>query len=60
VNINDLPTFREMFETLDNEDLINMYLVDPLSLGRMCMLLSLDLQIEKEENENSSNRRNLC
>lgn len=49
-----------MFETLDDEDLINMYLVDPLSLGRMCMLLSLDLQMEKEENENSSNRRNLC
>jgi len=60
VNINDFPSFREIFESLDDETLISMYMADPLSLGRMCMLLSLDLQMEKEENENSSNRRNLC
>ena len=60
MNINNFPTFREIFESLDDETLIHMYLSDPSSLRRMCMLYSLDLQIEKEENEDSSNRRDVC
>jgi len=43
---------------LDSED---MLLMDTVDLHKLCILATLDLQIEKESYaKNISNRRNLC
>jgi len=43
---------------LDSED---MLLMDTIDLHKLCILATLDLQIEKElYAKNISNRRNLC
>ena len=43
---------------LDSED---MFLMDTIDLHKLCILATLDLQIEKESYaKHSSNRRNLC
>ncbi len=51
------------FEGFDDQILIEMALFYPDSLRKMCTLISLDIQIEKEsygKYKNSSNRRSVC
>lgn len=50
------------FEGFDDQVLIEMATFYPDSLFKMCMLISLDMQAEKEsyEKKNSRNRRNVC
>ena len=41
-------TFTDIFETFDDEYLTDMALNNPEQLSRMCVFLSLDEQIRKE------------
>jgi|TARA_B110000259_G_C14025851_1_gene404681 hypothetical protein len=41
-------TFTDIFETFDDEYLTDMALNNPEQLNRMCIFLSLDEQIRKE------------
>ena len=52
----------DYFAGVDDQVLIEMALFYPDSLVKMCMLISLDMQVEKEdyEKKSSSNRRNVC
>jgi hypothetical protein len=60
--IEEVNSFREFFDELDEEFLIKLHLADPYNLHRLCVMYSLDLQMEKEEiaNESFSNRRGMC
>tara|TARA_Y100000592_G_scaffold52938_1_gene83646 strand:- start:231 stop:434 length:204 start_codon:yes stop_codon:yes gene_type:complete len=42
------PTFLEYFDTFDDEILIEMAENHPETLKRMCSLMTLDSQLEKE------------
>ena len=62
--LNSFPTERMIIKPmdvilmLDSED---MLLMDTIDLHKLCILATLDLQIEKElYAKNISNRRNLC
>lgn len=50
------------FYGIDENTLIEMITSYPDEFKNMCILMCLDIQIEKEfyEKEGSSNRRNLC
>lgn len=54
------------FQLFDEEILIEMAQYYPTQLKKMCMLISLDLQLEKEnfksyeKDENSSSRGDVC
>jgi hypothetical protein len=51
------------FEHFDDEILLEMAMYYPTQLKKMCVLISLDQQLEKEsyeKNEDSSNRRVVC
>lgn len=48
IEIEEVNSFREFFDQLDEEFLIKLYLSDPKSIYRMCVLLSLDIQLEIE------------
>jgi len=49
------------FEGFDDEVLIEMAMYYPHQFKMMCILISLDLQAEKESyDKNISNRRDLC
>jgi len=55
--IEKINSFREFFDHLDEEFLIKLYIADPRSIYRMCVLLSLDIQLE-EENKTSEKEIN--
>ena len=42
-------TFTDIFETFDDEYLIKMIQQDPKQLHRMCIFLSLDMQLMEEK-----------
>jgi hypothetical protein len=44
-------TFTDIFETFDDEYLTDMALNKPEQLKRMCIFLSLDEQIKKEQHQ---------
>tara|TARA_Y100000385_G_C12638682_1_gene444412 strand:+ start:129 stop:326 length:198 start_codon:yes stop_codon:yes gene_type:complete len=44
-------TFTDIFETFDDEYLTDMALNKPEQLKRMCIFLSLDEQIRKEQHQ---------
>ena len=44
-------TFTDIFETFDDEYLTDMVLNKPEQLSRMCIFLSLDEQIKKEQHQ---------
>ena len=44
-------TFTDIFETFDDEYLTDMVLNKPEQLKRMCIFLSLDEQIRKEQHQ---------
>jgi hypothetical protein len=48
IEIEEVNSFKEFFDQLDEEFLIKLYLSDPKSIYRMCVLLSLDIQLEIE------------
>lgn len=49
------------FEHFDDEILLEMAMYYPVQLKKMCILISLDQQLEKESYEkNNSNRGNVC
>ena len=45
------PSFKEIFEELDDKFFISLYLTNPRALHSMCNMLALDLQMEKEIKE---------
>lgn len=62
MKVEEANSFKEFFDELDEEFLIKLHLADPYNLHRLCVMYSLDLQMEKEEiaNESFSNRRGMC
>jgi hypothetical protein len=50
-------TFTDIFETFDDEYLTDMVLNKPEQLNRMCIFLSLDEQIRKENQYKSSKEK---
>ena len=62
MKVEEVNSFKEFFDELDEEFLIKLHLEDPYNLHRLCVMYSLDLQMEKEEiaNESFSNRRGMC
>ena len=62
MKVEEVNSFKEFFDELDEEFLIKLHLADPYNLHRLCVMYSLDLQMEKEEitNESFSNRRGMC
>jgi hypothetical protein len=48
------------FNLIEDDVLIEMIIKYPKAIEKLCVMLSLDLQLEKEDNENISYRRNLC
>ena len=49
-------TFTDIFETFDDEYLMDMALNKPEQLNRMCIFLSLDEQIRKEKYHKTKHR----
>ena len=62
MKVEEVNSFKEFFDELDEEFLIKLHLADPYNLHRLCVMYSLDLQMEKEEitNESFNNRRGMC
>jgi len=50
-NLASYPSFKEIFEELDDKFFISLYLTNPRALYSMCNMLALDLQMEKEIKE---------
>ena len=48
VELDEVGTFTDFFENVEDDLLMQMYMYDPRSLYRMCVFLTLDLQIQKE------------
>lgn len=47
-DLEELNNFSEFFDEIGDEFLLEICMSSPQSLHRMCILLSLDLQLEKE------------
>ena len=45
------PSFMDMFDEFSDEDLISFAQDNPLILQKLCVFLTIDLQLEKEYNE---------
>tara|TARA_R110000744_G_scaffold246818_5_gene363263 strand:- start:21 stop:212 length:192 start_codon:yes stop_codon:yes gene_type:complete len=50
-------TFTDIFETFDEDYLIQLALTKPKQLERMCVFLSIDLQIRKEKLKTTSRKK---
>jgi len=48
VEFDEIGTFTDFFENVEDDLLMQMYMYDPRSLYRMCTFLTLDLQMQKE------------
>jgi hypothetical protein len=48
VEFDEVGTFTDFFENVEDDLLMQMYMYDPRSLYRMCTFLTLDLQLQKE------------
>lgn len=48
VEFDEVGTFTDFFENVEDDLLMQMYMYDPRSLYRMCIFLTLDLQLQKE------------
>jgi hypothetical protein len=48
------PSFSTIFEEFDDEVLAELALYNPSALWKMCVFLSLDIQLEKEQLEKLS------
>lgn len=48
VEFDEVGTFTDFFENVEDDLLMQMYMYDPKSLYRMCTFLTLDLQLQKE------------
>lgn len=48
VEFDEIGTFTDFFENIEDDLLMQMYMYDPRSLYRMCTFLTLDLQMQKE------------
>ena len=58
---NDKLEASEYFNHFDEEILIEMAYNHPKALQKMCSLISLDVQLDKERyDKNISNRREVC
>tara|TARA_R110000803_G_C11890051_1_gene310812 strand:- start:260 stop:457 length:198 start_codon:yes stop_codon:yes gene_type:complete len=44
-------SFSDIFETFEDEYLINLIKEDPKQLERICVFLSLDIQLMKEKHQ---------
>ena len=47
-NLSSFASFKDIFEQLDDEFLVNLYVTNPRAMYNMCNMLALDLQMEKE------------
>lgn len=45
----EINNLKGLLNELDEEFLIELYLLDPHNLYRLCMMCTLDIQLEKEE-----------
>jgi len=45
----EINNLKKLFDELDEEILIKLYLSDPHNLYILCMMYSLDIQMEKED-----------
>mgnify|MGYP005992554321 CR=1 FL=1 len=56
------PYVNEYFSGIQDEVLVEMAFQFPSEFKKMCILMCLDFQLEKEsyEKENSRNRGNVC
>lgn len=45
----DIISFQNFFYNLDDETLLQVWLMNPQAVYNMCMMLSLDIQLEKEQ-----------
>ena len=43
--------FRFLFNTLSEDEIIDLHLLDPYFLDIFCYMLTLEVQIERERNE---------
>jgi hypothetical protein len=51
VEPDEIGTFIDFFENVDDDLLMQMYMYDPKSLYRMCTFLTLDLQMKIENDQ---------
>ena len=51
-DLSPFASFKDIFEQLDDEFLISLYITNPRAMHSMCNMLALDLQMEKEMKEN--------
>ena len=47
-DLSSFASFKDIFEQLDDEFLVNLYITNPRAMHTMCNMLALDLQMEKE------------
>ena len=48
VEFDEIGTFTDFFENIEDDLLMQMYRYDPRRLYRMCIFLTRDLQMQKE------------
>ena len=48
MKIEKINNLKGLLDELDEEFLIELYLLDPHNLYRLCMMCTLDIQLEKE------------
>mgnify|MGYP003624340836 FL=1 len=51
----NFPSFTDMFDEFSDDDLIAFAKDNPLILQKLCIFLTIDLQLEKEYNEDLCN-----
>lgn len=51
-DLSPFASFKDIFEQLDDEFLVNLYITNPRAMYNMCNMLALDLQMEKEMEDN--------
>jgi len=51
IDLEEIVSFKDFFNQIEEEILVKMYLSDPKSIHRMCIMLSLDMQLETEYEE---------
>lgn len=56
--MNKVTSFKQFFFSLEEETLVSMAINTPNKLKLLCMFLSLDLQLEEEEQTKNGKHKN--
>ncbi len=51
MKIQEINSFQDFFNSLDQETLIGLAMYEPVKLNKLCMFLALDLQMAEERKE---------